>query len=605
MIACPGTLVQDGAGGSRGLTGSGCREPPLHGKVDLLTSDPISSEGQPLLAASDFGSVLNGFISRAGDMMHSHLRMRALLIAVVTIAEDLSLEAVLDRVIRSACELVGARYGALGIIGDDQRLTHFITVGIDDDAAAKIGPLPTGHGVLGLLIREPRPLRLKDLREHPQAYGFPANHPPMQSFLGVPIRVRDTVFGNLYLTEKTGGGEFTVEDEELLVALASAAGVAVENARLFRDARVRQDWLEACMRVSALTMSSAEDAVSVVSEGITDAIRAVADSRLAAVVFPATDGTRMYCATARGEGAAELVGRVLPVNPAVLTEVLRTGVPAVVADSAQLLAVGDGAGPGGILLLIPLGPSGPDQGLLALVRDHTGEPFTETEVQMSAVFGAHVALALELARTRRTREDLKVFTERDRIARDLHDVVIQRLFAAGLSMQSLRRFTTEPVAQERIAAVTDELDQSIRELRATIYALQGSRGDRELLSSRILREVMDRSKSIAFSPRLRFTGEIDSAVPPDVAEHLIAVISEGLSNAVRHSGADAIEIDVSARAHRLELVIVDNGHGIGNPVNRSGLANLERRAQLVGGALEIADGPEGGTRLRLVVPIGE
>lgn len=194
--------------------------------------------------------LLKDFVARAGELLQAQERTRGLLEAVVAVAEDLGLESVLERVVASACDLLRARYGALGVIGEDGGLSHFITVGIDEDLASRIGPLPTGHGVLGLLITDPMPLRLHDLSRHPNAYGFPKHHPPMKSFLGVPVRVRDKVFGNLYLTEKDGGEDFTPEDEDLAVALAAAAGVAIENARLYEDARRRTSWLEACMDIT-------------------------------------------------------------------------------------------------------------------------------------------------------------------------------------------------------------------------------------------------------------------------------------------------------------------------------------------------------------------
>ncbi|XTR52494.1 GAF domain-containing protein [Pseudarthrobacter sp. So.54] len=216
--------------------------------------DYTAIEQQPMI-----DGVIKGFVSRAEELLQSQERMAGLLEAVVAVAEDLSLDAVLERVVQSGCRLLRARYGALGVIGDDKALSHFISVGIDEQLAHRIGPLPTGHGVLGLLISDPRPLRLHDLRNHPEAYGFPGKHPPMKSFLGVPVRVRDVVFGNLYLTEKEDGSDFTDEDEGLAVALAAAAGVAIENARLYDDARRRARWLEACMDVSGLMLGTDRD----------------------------------------------------------------------------------------------------------------------------------------------------------------------------------------------------------------------------------------------------------------------------------------------------------------------------------------------------------
>jgi signal transduction histidine kinase len=557
----------------------------------------------PFTAGTRIEDLLREFVSRADELLHTQERMQGLLEAVMSIAEDLSLEAVLDRVVRSACRLVGAQYGALGVIGDGGTLSHFITVGIDEDVAAKIGDLPTGHGVLGLLIREPRPIRMHDLSQHPAAYGFPANHPSMVSFLGVPVRVRDAVFGNLYLTEKDGGGDFTAEDEELAIALAAAAGVAIENARLFEDARRRQLWREASMDISGRMMGTGQDGPASGLDLIAERALQVTDAAVAVIAFPDDLGRGMYCAAAVGLEAAEVKGQPLQVDSPAVAEVLRSGESTTIWDITEVL--GQAADPvPGPALVAALGPSGPNQGLLILLRQQAAGGFSPTDVEMSAVFGSHVALALELARARRMREELAVFRDRDRIARDLHDVVIQRLFAAGLSMQSLRRFTAEPTALDRISAVTSELDETIRELRATIYSLRSAAGERELLSSRILRTIQDGAKSIPYSPRLRLSGAVDSAVPPAVGEHLLAVLSEGLSNAVHHAAASSIEISVSTVAGQLELRVDDDGRGFSNPTQRSGLENMAHRAQLLGGTLEIDSAPQAGTRLRWSVPVG-
>ncbi|GAB3518370.1 GAF domain-containing sensor histidine kinase [Arthrobacter monumenti] len=530
-------------------------------------------------------------------------RMQGLLAAVVTIAGDLSLEAVLNHVVHSACQLVGAQYAALGVLEDDQQgLMHFITAGIDDDTARKIGTNPVGLGVLGLLNRDPKPLRLHDLRRHPDAYGFPENHPPMASFLGVPIRVRNVVFGNLYLTEKQGGGDFTDEDEELAVALAAAAGVAIENARLFEDARRRQQWRQASMDVTGNMMMTVLDApvdgLHLVAE------RALAESgaALAILGFPAGDGDAVYCAAAAGTQADDVAGRTLSIASPLITEVLRIGKSKVIPDAGGILDAQGVAGLGPVLAAA-LGPPGKDQGLLLLAREAGGEGFVQTDVEMTAVFGSHVALALELSRANGLREQLAVFKDRDRIARDLHDVVIQRLFAAGLSMQSLRRFTPEPAALERIGAVTGELDGTIRELRNTIYSLRDA-AEQEVLSSRILRVVREGAKSVAFTPRLKLSGAIDLNIPQSVGEHLLAVVTEGLSNAIRHSGADSIDVSVTVDTNGLELVISDNGCGFDDGGSRSGLANLEHRARLLDGKFDIDSAAGKGTRLRWSVPLG-
>jgi signal transduction histidine kinase len=544
--------------------------------------------------------LLKDFVSRAGELLQFQERMGGLLEAVVAVAEDLSLDAVLERVVQSACQLLRARYGALGVIGDDRALSHFITVGIDGELAKHIGPLPTGHGVLGLLISDPRPLRLHDLRTHPEAYGFPEHHPPMQSFLGVPVRVRDVVFGNLYLTEKVGGGDFTVEDEELAVALAAAAGVAIENARLYDDARRRAQWLEACMDVAGLMLGT-DPAHSAGLGPIAGRALRESGSKLALIVEPAAGGDGYVVAGADGEGAELFSGLPLSLDSDALRGVLEGGDPLLVDNAADVLEVlGDTvAGP---LLAVALSTQGAHHGLLLLVRDSGAGPYGRIDVEMGAVFGSHVALALELARVHRLREELLVYSDRDRIARDLHDLVIQRLFAAGLSVQSLNRFTKEGLALDRIRAITGELDEAIRSLRDTIYSLRTGNGDTESLSARLRRVTRSAAKSMHFTPGLILEGPVDSVLP-DKAEHVVAVVSEGLSNAIRHSGADSIEVSVSALDGMMTVLVTDNGSGFNGSTKRNGLNNMEERARILEGTCTITGAPGSGTSLEWSVPL--
>lgn len=558
--------------------------------------DQTTTEPLPMI-----DGVLQGFVSRAEELLQSQERMAGLLEAVVAVAEDLSLDAVLERVVQSACRLLHARYGALGVIGDDRALSHFITVGIDEELAHRIGPLPTGHGVLGLLISEPRPLRLHDLRGHPESYGLPANHPPMKSFLGVPVRVRDVVFGNLYLTEKEDGSDFTAEDEGLAVALAAAAGVAIENARLYDDARRRARWLEACMDVSGLMLSSDRDYTSGGLDPIANRALQESGSQLALLVAPAADGRGHIVAGAAGKTSPQFSGRSLVLDSPLLESVLDGGEPVVLDDASTLFGEID-RGITGPLLAVALSTQGAHHGLLLLVRDRDALRFARTDIEMGAVFGSHVALALELARVHRLREELLVFTDRDRIARDLHDLVIQRLFAAGLSVQSLTRFTKDELATERIRTITGELDEAIRSLRDTIYSLKSSSGETELLSGRIRRVTRSSAKSMPFQPRLTITGPVD-AVTPDKADNVVAVVSEGLSNAIRHSGADTISVSVGVVKGKVTVVITDNGAGFAEPGKRRGLANLEDRARMLDGECTITSAPDAGTSLEWSVPL--
>jgi two-component system sensor histidine kinase DevS len=557
---------------------------------------------QPV-AGSQIDELLTDFVDRAGELVSAQQRMQGLLSAVVALAEDLSLEAVLHRVVSSACHLVQAEYGALGVLGRDRALSHFITVGIDEELARRIGPLPTGHGVLGLLIRDPKPLRLHDLRQHPDAYGFPKNHPPMKSFLGVPIRVRDVVFGNLYLTQKRGGGDFTDEDEDLAEALAAAAGVAIENAGLYEDARRRTAWLQACMDVTGKMMGDEETPEG--QDGGLDMIaaRALRESgSVLALILVREDTSNLYrIAGGAGNLAPEWVGRLLSFNSVEMDTVLAMGQAAVIEDASSAFGTGDLAT--SRLLVIDLSAHGAHHGLLALVRERASGTFSTTDMEMGPVFGSHVALALELARAHRMREQIAVFSDRDRIARDLHDLVIQRLFAAGLSIQSLRRYMSDDSAARTIQAVTAELDETIRELRNTIYSLSDSGSDKELLSSRVLQAVRSGAQSLPFVPLLTLTGPIDAIRDEETALNILAVITEGLSNAVRHSGADSIRVSVSVDNGSVCILIQDNGSGFSVPSVGNGLANMRHRATVLGGSFDVSNSPATGTALTWTAPV--
>ncbi len=561
----------------------------------------LSAPAQQFGENSRIEDLLKEFIERAGELLSTQDRMRGLLSAVTSVAEDLSLDAVLERLVQSACSLLKARYAALGVIGEDKSLSRFITVGVDEELIRKIGPLPTGHGVLGLLTSDPRPLRLHNLHKHPSSYGFPEHHPPMVTFLGVPVRVRDKVFGNLYMTEKEDGEDFTAEDQELAVALAAAAGVAIENAKLFEDARLRTRWLEACMYVTGKMMDDMRDTNELSLDMIAATALAESDSATTLVGISSDDGAELYVSASAGEGSPQLTGRTLAITSAILSDVVKRGVPTVFENATDFLGSMErwALGP---IIVIPLGLQGTNQGLLILARNEGMGGYSQIVVEMSAVFGSNVALAMELARTHRLREQILVFTDRDRIAKDLHDVVIQRIFAAGLSVQSLQRFVTDNKATQRIRAVTTELDQTIRDLRDTIYSLKIGVGETEPLSDLILRTVRNAAKPLLFAPRLNLAGPIDTAVPDEVAKHLLAVLSEGLSNAVRHAEAGAIEVSIDARGDELSVVIIDDGVGMGDSGRRSGLANMEQRATLLDGTFDVVSVIGKGTRISWCVP---
>jgi len=367
-------------------------------------------------------------------------RLRSLLDAVLGINSDLSLPHVLRHIVESAVQLIGARYGALGVLSEKgDVLSEFVNVGIPAEDVAAIGQLPEGHGILGLLIVDARPLRLPDLTKHPDSYGFPPHHPPMRSFLGVPILVRDEVFGNLYLTEKLSAPEFSDEDEGLAIALARAAGVAIENARL--HSRVR---------------------------------------------------------------------------------------------------------------------------------------------------------------------DLTLVEDRERIAADLHDTVIQRLFATGLSLQATLRFITPPEAAERVQTAVADLDDTIRQIRSTIFALAAPRVAGRSLRGEILALASETGASLGFEPHLRLNGPIDTAIDDEVATQLLAVIREALSNVVRHARATRVDLVIDVNEGRVVAEVRDDGVGPGDHDRRGGrgVGNMSNRAEALGGSMTLAGGPNGeGSVLTWRVPV--
>jgi signal transduction histidine kinase len=501
-------------------------------------------------------------------------RMRSLLQAVIAVAGDLDLQAVLHRIAQVAADLVDAEYAALGVISEDgASLSQFLVVGVDDEMVARIGSLPAGHGVLGKLITDPRPLRLDNLADHADSFGFPPNHPPMRTFLGVPIRVRDVVFGNLYLTEKRGGGSFDDGDEAIVLALAAAAGVAIQNARLYTETRQRERWLEASSEVSTALLSGKdpEDVLTLVAERA----RQVTGGALAFVALP-VDGDRFLIEVAEGDGAGRQRGQML--------------------DRSDV-ASGD-------WLAVPLTGNDADiRGVLVV----TGVPDRDTAVATRALssFAAQAAVALELAERRRDAERFAVFEDRDRIARDLHDLVIQRLFATGMQLEGAARLieSMPSEAAARVRGAVDDLDDTIRELRSTIYGLQAPEDERSSLRALVLQVVDAGAEQLGFAPSLRMDGLLDTLVPASVSEHLLAALREALSNAARHASARSVEVSVAVRDDELHLEVVDDGVGMGEPARRSGLANLSARAAQLGGTFAVASSPGAGTRIRWCVPL--
>ncbi|MFJ6466658.1 GAF domain-containing protein [Streptomyces sp. NPDC091387] len=533
-------------------------------------------------------------------------RVHSLLGAVLAVGRELELDQVLRHIVESAVALVDAQYGALGVIGVGQRLSQFITVGFDDAQVAAIGRLPEGHGLLGELIRNPEPLRLRELSTHPASYGFPPNHPPMDTFLGVPIWVRGEVFGNIYLAEKHGGGQFAAEDEEVLKTLAVAAGVAIDNASLYSQARQRERWLTASAEVtnSLLTGSGRTDVLQLLAERS----RTIAESDLAVIAL-AFGPDQLIVEVAVGEGAAAHRGLVLPAEGSFVGAALHSGEPiisAAVNKDARITAGSarwQGLGPA---VAVRMGTAkGGVRGVLMLARTEGGVEFTAEDAGPLLGFAGQAALALELAERRRDVEQITLLEDRDRIARDLHDLAIQRLFATGMTLQSAERFIEHPEALERVHRAVDDLDATVKIIRSTIFGLRardigpGGQG----LRARVVDTVERAVATLGCTPALRMEGLLDTEVPSDLVDSLLAVLGEALSNVTRHAEARTVEVVVAATRTDLTLTVVDDGVGIADGAVRSGLANLDERARQCGGTFVVAPRIPRGTRLEWQVPI--
>ncbi|WP_372404454.1 GAF domain-containing protein [Streptomyces luteireticuli] len=526
-------------------------------------------------------------------------RVHSLLEAVLSVGRELDLEHVLRRIVEAATVLVDARYGALGVIGPDGRtLSQFLTVGLSDEEIEAIGPYPEGHGILGELIRNPEPLRLPKISEHSSSYGFPPNHPPMHSFLGVPIRVRDEVFGNLYLTEKRGGADFEDEDESVLSTLAVAAGVAIDNARLYEESMRRERWLRASAEVTTSLMSGSPPARVMVL--IAELAREITGAGLATFALPLDGGSALTVEVAVGARAEELRGLVLPVDGTLAGAAYSTGEPVRSRDGAEDAC----AGGGGPAMAVPVTSGDAVRGVLLLVRDGGQPEFSEQETRPVLTFAGQAALALELAERRADAEQLALLEDRDRIARDLHDLAIQRLFATGMTLQSADRFIDHAEASERVRRAVDDLDETIKIIRSAIFGLRAREtAPQHGLRTRVVQKTGEAGRTLGFAPSLRMEGLLDTRVPRAVVDDAAAVLEEALSNVARHAHATSVDVSVVNEGDELVLTVADNGVGISEGGRRSGLRNLAERAERHDGTLGFAARPGGGTVLTWRIPL--
>jgi signal transduction histidine kinase len=546
--------------------------------------------------------LLAQLIDQAQDVMATQNRLRGLLRANRSIVGDLGLSTVLLRIVEAACELVDANYGALGVVAPEGAgLEQFVHVGMADGTVRKIGHLPEGKGLLGLLIEEPHPVRLHDLSSHSRSVGFPEHHPPMRAFLGVPIRVRDEVFGNLYLTREEDR-DFTPEDEELVLALAATAGAAIENARLFEESRHRQEWLQTSTEVTRQLLSGTDDGPLRL---IAKSVQRLADADLVSVVQPSDDGNSLTVAVAEGENGPRLEGTSYPIENTLTELVVRTGEPIRVSDAEDTHDFGDrtlyltkvvSVGP---VMVLPLVGAERVRGILLVARSRLRRPFSAADMDMATTFANQASVAWELADARRDQQRMLLLEDRARIARDLHDHVIQQLFAAGLTIQATASHVggVDAAALEK---VVDSLDDAIKQIRVSIFQL---RPTSEGIRSAVLEVVGEVRSSLGFDPVVAFEGPVDTIGVEDLVNDVIAVVREALTNVAKHAGASRVDLLVRAAGDQLTLIVRDDGKGIRDAARQSGLANMRTRAEARRGWILIESGHEGrGTSVEWRVP---
>jgi signal transduction histidine kinase len=532
--------------------------------------------------------------------------LRQLLDAVLAVGSELDLESVLTRIVESAASLVDARYGALGVLDDaGTGLGRFITVGVDEQTRAEIGPPPKGLGILGLLIADARPLRLSNIADHPSSAGFPAHHPPMRSFLGVPIRVGDRIFGNLYLTDKTTADAFTDIDEELVLGLAAAAGIAITNADLYEETR-RAERERAGLQEIATALLAGSD-THVILEVVAARAREIVDADLATIALPTADTEEMSIQVAVGVEADAVLGQTFSASDTITAQVFATAEAVMIADLSRDRHTTQPQvrlGTIGPAVFVPLGTAGNVLGSLSVSRMVGRHPFRASDVALLEQFATQAGVVIEQGRVREDLHRLSLLEDQERIARDLHDTVIQRLFATGLSLQGVTRLVRDDEARRRIEAAVDELDMTVRHIRTVIFDVASANDTRGAVRRRVLDVAREASRPLNFMPQVTFDGAVDVEVTGAVADDLVATLREALSNVARHARAGAALVEVQVEAGIATLRVTDDGIGI-NPTaaHGNGLRNMQTRAERHGGRSAVMTREGGGTVVEWTAPL--
>jgi signal transduction histidine kinase len=535
-------------------------------------------------------------------------RKDQLLDSGLILSSDLSLPVVLQRIIELAASLTNARYGALGVLSEDgRRLRDFITTGINAEQRRAIGPLPVGEGILGVLISDAKPLRLRSIGDDARHVGFPANHPPMHSFLGAPVKARGKVFGNIYLTEKQGAPEFDADDEAALVILAAQAGVALENARLYQETRRRGQWLDAVREISTAILAGkdTDEVLGIIGRQA----RELVDAATATILMPDAGAAAgdLTIRVADGAHAAELRGMPVPLVGSVSGDVIETGKAAVLEDAAKdsrtyqpMIALGN-MGP---MVLVPLLSRGRPFGTLAVANPVGGRLFDADAIRLVESFADQASVALEYGRAQREINRLSLLDERERIGRELHDGVIQSLFSVGMGLQATAARSHDPEVESRVEAAVTEIDQAIRDLRNYIFGLRpGILADRQLQQA--LEDLADEFEQ---KSGVTTVTDIDPGVAAQLAPRaadLVQLTREALSNIGRHAQASTCRVSLRREVNGALLEIDDDGQGfdVGAPSSGHGLRNLKDRGVEMGGRVTVETTIGEGTTVRIIIPI--
>ena len=544
-------------------------------------------------------------------------KLRRLLDVGRALVGELDPETVLDRILEEAREITGAQYAALGVLDESRsELERFLTRGIDTPTHRAIGDLPRGRGVLGVLIEDPRPLRLADVGEHPQSYGFPASHPPMHSFLGVPILIRGKAWGNLYLTEKEGGGEFTEEDEESALVLAQWAGTAIENARLYESSERGREQAERAVH-SLEAARDIADAVGGVPEldRVLELIvkRGRALIRARTVLIMLREGDELVVAAGAGH-ATRAQGRRLPVAGSTSGQVLERGRPERIADLRRHLRIAAeelGVAEASTALLVPMLHHGTGIGVLAAFdRGTDGEEFTAADEQLLRTFAASAANAVALNRSvtadRLRSAIVAADSERGRWARELHDETLQALGGLRVLLASALRRDDSGVTEQAMRQAIEDIEQEIDNLRAIISDLRPSLLD-DLGLLPAIEALLERRRQSGLKIETRFSlpsrDDEATALAPELETTVYRLVQEALTNVSKHARADSVRILVEAIGAVVVVEVRDDGQGFDTTASSAGfgLPGLRERVYLAGGTLELESGP-GGTVVRAQLP---